>query len=723
MNTDAASRRLALSSLGFYLIVSIMLFGLPVIGSPATAHVGYTKDPAMMMWFLAWWPYALWNHINPFITHAVWSQTGYNLTWATSMPAVAIAMAPVTAVSGAVVAYNVAALIAPALSAWTAYLLCWELTASPKGALAGGLIYGFSPYEVAHVLSGHLVITTNFIPPLCVLLTLLLIENKIPSARYVFTFGLTLVLQFLISSETLATMTLFGAIALLTAALTLGDIWPRLKPALAPIGLAYVVAAIILAPVLYYAFVKGSPPQAPIFPTSFFSADLLSFLVPGQLMLTHLLGSDRVAARFAGNIWENGSYLSIPLLAVAGLWFWPRRREGDARLLALLVAIVLIAALGPILHVGGRQIVCLPWTLARRIPLMRHALPVRLINYAFLILAIIISNWLSGPPVAFRKVMVTITVIALFPNPAFLFHQSRYDNPPFFSKGLYRHYLRRGENVLVIPFGRSGPSMAWQAESWMYFRMPGGHLSTTPEDFSRWPVANTLLTSLPVPNPGAQFAAFVQAYGVEAVVVADGASKAARELPALLGVSSLKAGGVLLYNLQPSRREPSVAEIETLQWTAAEEWFVSMLCTARRFIADGGELAALEPAKAQELGLLPHSEWSDNLDLLIAGLPHGANNGLWVGPGEGGTIAVGLPASGSAARALVARYRTKATSILYPYPQPYSNAAIPDDVVRFLLLTLRPSALACCRNLHTAVIGGNETTDSDGTAGARWLSR
>jgi len=256
--------------LALYLVASVTLFGLQVIAHPVTAHVGYTNDPAMMMWYLAWWPYAIWHHINPFITHAVWSATGYNLLWATSMPAVAIAFTPVTATFGVLAAYNVAALIAPGLSGWAAFLLCRHMTGSFWSAFAGGLIYGFSPYEVGHVLAGHLTLTFNFIPPLCVLLVLLLIEGKMQSRGFAIVLAAALVIQFSISTEIFATMTVFGGLALLAAAIVLPDRWESLSAAATPIASAYTISALLLSPILYYAFIEGSPPASPIFPPSFF---------------------------------------------------------------------------------------------------------------------------------------------------------------------------------------------------------------------------------------------------------------------------------------------------------------------------------------------------------------------------------------------------------------------------------------------------------------------
>jgi len=98
------------------------------------------NDPAMMMWCMAWWPYALGQHINPFISHAVWAPSGFNLTWSACVPALATALAPVTIAWGPVVSYNLAALLGPALTGWAAFLVCWAVTDHFAAALVGGLL-------------------------------------------------------------------------------------------------------------------------------------------------------------------------------------------------------------------------------------------------------------------------------------------------------------------------------------------------------------------------------------------------------------------------------------------------------------------------------------------------------------------------------------------------------------------------------------------------------
>ncbi len=684
-----------LSVFVLYLLISILLFGAYLIGAgPSRFYIGgHFGDPSMMMWYLVWWPYAVWHRINPFITYAVWPSTGYNLTWATSIPAVAAAFAPITAIFGPVVAYNAASLTAPALSAWAAFLLCRRLTANAASSFAGGLIYGFSPYEVGEVFGGHLHLTFNFIPPLCLLLVVLLLQGGIGPAKFTLAFCAALVCETLISTEVLATMTLFGAVAFALAWLIARRWRDGLTRAVPLAATAYVSAIIILSPFLYYVFIKGSAPKEPLLAIRQFSADLTSFVAPTPLMLFNRFGADAVRLRSVGNLSETGSYLSIPLLAIAIFWFWRHRREPQARLLGALLVVVLIAALGPAVHIGERWILRFPWAVMEKVPLIEHALPVRFTNYAFLVLAIVFSMWLSEPG-RYKQVMVCATLLAFLPNPLLFLHPCLYDPPSFFADGLYRKYFHRNDNLLVIPFAFNGPSLAWQAQSWMYFRMPGGYFGTIPEYYRRWPVVNTLLTSIPVSDPLGQLRAFAADQNLSAIVVTQKAEGNAAELPSLLGIKAQRIGGVYLYPLTGGGRE-RVQPIERLQQSAAQTWFLNMLCAAQRYLAMGNPLSELDPVKAHELGLLPDSWWNDNLETLIRLFQWG-DNGLWIGPGAGGTVAVGVPASGFAAHVLAAQFKNDATRVLYPYPREYRNTAAPDDNVHFLLMNLRPEALRRC---------------------------
>ena len=105
---------------------------------------------------------------NPFVTHVLWAPHGSNLAWTTSIPGLALLLAPVTLAAGAVAAYNTAAILLPALAAWTAFLLCRHLTRSFWASLAGGYLFGFSSYLLAQEL-GHLHMTSVFLVPLAAL--------------------------------------------------------------------------------------------------------------------------------------------------------------------------------------------------------------------------------------------------------------------------------------------------------------------------------------------------------------------------------------------------------------------------------------------------------------------------------------------------------------------------------------------------------------------------
>jgi hypothetical protein len=335
-----------------------------------------------------------------------------------------------------------------------------------------------------------------------------------------------------------------------------------------------------------------------------------------------------------------------------------------------------------------------PESIIDAMPLVRHALPIRFANYVYLVMAIIVSLWLTVLSTPLKRVLAVAAFVTLLPNPALLFHQSRYDTPEFFAHKLYRNYLHAGDNVLIIPYATNGPSMAWQAESEMYFRMPGGYLGQTPAEFRRWPIVNTLLTALPVARPKEQLAAFLAANQVDAIVVAQTKPEQVNIAPATDGIQPVKVGGVEFYGIvHDSGAVPPMA-LDALQRVAAEAWFAQLLCAADRFLASGHKVAELNPANLHQAGLLPDSKWGRKLDLVIAATPHGVFNGLWIGPDPDGSIAVGMFASRAAASALIASHRSTPSRVLYPYPERYTDQLPSSDEVHFLLIRLRRATVA-----------------------------
>ena len=77
-----------------YLLLSLLYFG--TVGDYGGSYLGYGLDPIQFVWFLNWWPWAIAHGLNPFISCYVWYPQGFNLTWATSVPAAALLMWPLT---------------------------------------------------------------------------------------------------------------------------------------------------------------------------------------------------------------------------------------------------------------------------------------------------------------------------------------------------------------------------------------------------------------------------------------------------------------------------------------------------------------------------------------------------------------------------------------------------------------------------------------------------
>ncbi len=203
-------------ALGIYLALSFLYFGLPVASHFGRDWIGSGTDPQIFVWSLAWWPHAVLHWQNPVVTHAVWPPVGLDLTWVSSIPALAAVFAPVTLTAGPVAAYNAASILVPALGAWTAFLLCRHVTRSYWPSLAGGYLFGFSSYELGH-LQGHLHMSSVFLVPLAGLLVIRYVEGSLDDRGLVLRLGPLLAVQFLLSTELLLTLTLALLVAWVAA--------------------------------------------------------------------------------------------------------------------------------------------------------------------------------------------------------------------------------------------------------------------------------------------------------------------------------------------------------------------------------------------------------------------------------------------------------------------------------------------------------------------------
>jgi hypothetical protein len=548
----------AMAVFGAYALVSFMLFGLRVAAHPGASYIGTGgADMKFSTWCLAWWPHSIIHAEHPILTHAMWFPTGYDLAWTTSIPGPSLILAPLTFAFGPIVSFNVVSVLSPPLGGIAAYLVCRQLTHAGWPSALGGAFYGFSSYEIAQ-LHGHANLYPVFAIPLCIYLTLLHLAGSLSRRAFVLLLALALVVQFSISTELFATMTLVGAIAFaLALAILDAEAHRNLLRAIPPIVLAYAVCAVVVSPYLYYLFAYGFHVRA----RAGRGSDLLNFVIPSR---NALVGGDLfpgLVARFPGNESERGAYLGLPLIAIGVHYFVTIWKERSTKLVLGCAIVCATLTLGASLTVAGKSFGWMPWRAIRELPLLRSAQAIRFSVYVSLVSAVVVALWVqarSGRQLWIRSAAALIALAFLLPNlPAGFWHSSP-RIPPFFGAGLYREYLVPDEAVLILASG--GEAMVWQAKAGVYFRMPEGYSGIfPPEGFPGRAQLRRLVSGQVREDEVQSTADFLTSHRVAAVVLAvedvrPGDTRIAL-LSAIWGEPRL-VGGILLFR-SPDAPVPS----------------------------------------------------------------------------------------------------------------------------------------------------------------------
>lgn len=530
------------------------MFGRAVVLAPATTVVGDAgADKTIPMWSFVWWAHALGQGHDPFSANVVWAPKGIDLAWVNAVPGPSVVAYPLTALIGPVATYNVVVLAAPALSAWTAYLLARWITRAFWPSLAAGWIFGFSAYEIGHLV-GHLNLVLVFLVPLCALLALQHLAGELATRRFAVLFGVALAGQVLISTEIAVTLLLAGLLFGLLALWRL-DTARRVafRRTLVAAGYGVLLAGVLVSPLLVHAFLLSGRENTPTRSPFSEATDLLNYVVPTRRIWLHFPGSNAVSDRFTATGAERGGYLGLPLIALVGFFAFTKRRHTAHAILLLGLGALVLASLGPEIRVDGHGILPGPWKLPAKLPITETVLPGRLTMYVALVIAVMAAIWLSEGERTkpWRWATVLIGIVLALPNPANSLWSSSAPNSRFFSTDTYRRYLRHNETVLILPYGGSGWSLLWQAETNMAFRLVGGHMErkVTPAE-KRWSSMYYALGSGPMPpRMAATFRQFLVAHNVGAIIVAPGTTARVRQLVHALGVKPSHAANVLVYRL------------------------------------------------------------------------------------------------------------------------------------------------------------------------------
>jgi hypothetical protein len=555
-------RRGLLLLLGVFLVyeaIWLALVGpwiLPDLSGRILARFG--GETSVFVWSLRWWPHAVGNLMNPFVSTIVWAPTGINLAWATTAPGPSLIFAPVTLLGGPVVAFNAVMLLSPAANATAMFVLARHVTTNAAASLVAGLLFGFSPLVMREVSQGHLNLALLFLLPVAAYLVLRRFEGTLGRRAFVLLLTLTLVVQFSVFNEIYATMAVMGAATALIA-LVVGPRESR-RPILelaGLVGLSYVLSAVLVSPYLYALAAYPDAMKPGVFEGIALGAqsagDLLNFVVPGKGML---LGPKKGTSGVS-NFW----YFGIPLLVLLAAFWISRWRWWGVKLLAIGFLVGVVFSIGSEVPVGEGGIP-MPWALFAHLPLIGRARPGRFVQYSWLFGSLSVGMWLAAVRwqgwkwrqaggVALRVGLVVLAIVVILPKLGRDIWTREVPLVPFITSGAYRQYLHPGETVLVVgPF--QGQQVYWQIETDLYFRLATWYQGFLPADYGDLSTALELRKGIVRVRDRGAILRYLRDHDVTAIIVGPGAQRGAtRDLEAVLGVPAQSVGGVHLLRVAP----------------------------------------------------------------------------------------------------------------------------------------------------------------------------
>jgi len=448
-----------------------------------TATAGWTSsDSYQFVWWIRWLPWSLAHGDDPLYTTYLHAPSGVNGMWNTPVPVLATLFAPVTLTAGPVAAYNVAMILGPVVSglALAVALGAWVERWWPRAA--AGLLYGFSPFVVAHSSVGHLNLVWAVLPPALVWLLhgLLVAPRPLPWRTGVL-IGIAFAVQTGIYTQTVA----LCAVLLVVVALLLALRWPRQAAHRAPVvlraaGACLLTYVVLCAYPLYLLLAGPGLPRSEIREAESTNSDAANVLVPTSLTKFQMRMAP-LAEQLHTHSGEQGGYVGVALLAVvvAAVVAVPR-----ARVVAAVGVAAWVLSLGVNLVVLGHDTgVALPWRPLESVPLVGEIETMRFQVVVALCVATIVALWLdrladrpSGRP---RTLALAATGVAMLtwlpadeqrPTPVVV--------PAYFSAGTPG--LTRADVVETYPrstgvwVGGARP-MLWQVASGFAYRTTGGY--------------------------------------------------------------------------------------------------------------------------------------------------------------------------------------------------------------------------------------------------------
>lgn len=436
----------------------------------AHRRVEINSDHSQFIWFLRHAVRVVTQGVDPFATNMINVPDGVNLMANTAALGLTVPMVPVTMLLGPEVSFVLLLMIGLTGTAfgWY-YVFSRHLVESRLAAAIGGGFCGFAPGMISHA-NGHINWTAQFLVPFLVLATF-----RLRTWRDGIPLGLLVAYQAFINEEVLLYTALALGVFLFSYARLTRSPWRVVLPGL---GVAAVIAAVILAYPLYRQFFGGQTYSGLPEAVAHYRADLASY----PAFSTLSFGGMSTSTRLAWNVSEQNTFLGWPLLLVVvgmTIWLWQRPL---VKAMAITAGVFFVLSLGTNLMVGRRGTgIPLPWWALEKVPLLGHVLVVRfalvLIPIVGAILALAVSMIRGLPDVRWRRLAMAGLVAALLPIlPVPIPVRTLPTAPAFITSGAWRQWVPAGMSIVAVPVpSEEFPgAMEWQRSAGD-FRLAGGY--------------------------------------------------------------------------------------------------------------------------------------------------------------------------------------------------------------------------------------------------------
>nr|WP_255510038.1 hypothetical protein [Micromonospora sp. AP08] len=456
-------------------------------------------DHSWFEWLFAHGAYSVRHLENPLFTARQNAPDGVNMMANTSLLGVTLPLAPLTMLLGPQVMYALYLGAALSATAATAYrVLSRHLVRSRGAAFVGGAFLGFAPGIVHHA-NGQPNFVSNFLLPLIVARVLRLGEPG-RWRRNGIVLGLLVAYQIFINEE----MLLLTALACLVVVVAWAVQRPRAAREragtfLAAVGVGGGLALLLAAYPIWFQFngpqsYRGL--QGGVFHN--WGEDLMAFVTFARDTVAGDEAVEKTIGLTEQNTWFGWPLVLVALVALVLLV----RRSLPARIVAVLVVVFSVAAIGPKVRFDGVETgVDGPWAyVPDDLPLVEMMMPTRLslvVAAAVGVLLALAWDALSGrgrPPVPAQRTgsaptgsrrrwlrpvgyaAVVAALLPLFPRPL---PAQQIDPPPhFIAAGGWRPYVPDGRTLVPVPIPSNVhglPTLRWSALTRQEFPIPGGY--------------------------------------------------------------------------------------------------------------------------------------------------------------------------------------------------------------------------------------------------------